>query len=79
MAMGMMMLLPVLISLPLVMLFVLVDGWNLLVVSLVRSFKVTSGFVITFFQEAIQMAGILSLPALALGLAVGLRSRFSRL
>jgi len=32
----------------------------------------TSGFVVTFFQEAIQMAGILSLPALALGLAVGL-------
>jgi flagellar biosynthetic protein FliP len=39
MAMGMMMLPPVLISLPFkVMLFVLVDGWNLLVVSLVRSF-----------------------------------------
>lgn len=39
MAMGMMMLPPVLISLPFkVMLFVLVDGWNLLVGSLVRSF-----------------------------------------
>ncbi len=39
MAMGMMMLPPILISLPFkVMLFVLVDGWNLLVVSLVRSF-----------------------------------------
>ena len=39
MAMGMMMLPPILISLPFkVMLFVLVDGWNLLVVSLIRSF-----------------------------------------
>ena len=39
MAMGMMMLPPILISLPFkVMLFVLVDGWNLLVVSLVKSF-----------------------------------------
>lgn len=41
MAMGMMMLPPVLISLPFkVMLFVLVDGWNLLAGSLVRSFGV---------------------------------------
>jgi len=32
----------------------------------------TSGFVITFFQDAIQMAGMLSLPALMLGLVVGL-------
>ena len=32
----------------------------------------TSGFVVTFFQEAIQMAGMLSLPALMLGLVVGL-------
>lgn len=39
MAMGMMMLPPVLISLPFkVMLFVLVDGWNLLVGGLLRSF-----------------------------------------
>lgn len=39
MAMGMMMLPPILISLPFkVMLFVLVDGWNLLVGSLVQSF-----------------------------------------
>ncbi len=38
-SMGMMMLPPVMISLPLkVLLFVLVDGWNLLVGSLVRSF-----------------------------------------
>jgi flagellar biosynthetic protein FliP len=37
--MGMMMLPPILISLPFkVMLFVLVDGWNLLVSSLIRSF-----------------------------------------
>lgn len=40
MAMGMMMLPPILISLPFkVMLFVLVDGWNLLVGSLVDSFS----------------------------------------
>jgi len=39
-SMGMMMLPPVMISLPFkVMLFVLVDGWNLLVGSLVRSFN----------------------------------------
>ena len=41
MAMGMMMLPPILISLPFkVMLFVLIDGWNLLVGSLIRSFGV---------------------------------------
>jgi flagellar biosynthesis protein FliP len=41
MSMGMMMLSPVIISLPFkLMLFVLVDGWNLLVGSLVRSFYV---------------------------------------
>jgi flagellar biosynthetic protein FliP len=40
MAMGMMMLPPVLISMPFkLMLFVLVDGWNLLVGSLIRSFN----------------------------------------
>jgi flagellar biosynthetic protein FliP len=39
MAMGMMMLPPIMISLPLkLMLFVLVDGWNLIVGSLVESF-----------------------------------------
>jgi flagellar biosynthetic protein FliP len=39
MSMGMMMLSPVIISLPFkIMLFVLVDGWNLLVGSLVQSF-----------------------------------------
>jgi flagellar biosynthetic protein FliP len=38
-AMGMMMLPPVMVSLPFkLMLFVLVDGWNLIVGSLVRSF-----------------------------------------
>jgi flagellar biosynthetic protein FliP len=40
MAMGMMMLPPTVVSLPLkIVLFVLVDGWNLLVGSLVRSFS----------------------------------------
>jgi flagellar biosynthetic protein FliP len=39
MSMGMMMLSPVIISLPFkLMLFVLVDGWNLLVGSLVKTF-----------------------------------------
>jgi flagellar biosynthetic protein FliP len=39
MSMGMMMLSPVVISLPFkLMLFVLVDGWNLLIGSLVQSF-----------------------------------------
>jgi flagellar biosynthetic protein FliP len=41
MSMGMMMLSPVIISLPFkLMLFVLVDGWNLLIGSLVRSFYI---------------------------------------
>lgn len=40
MSMGMMMLPPVMISLPLkILLFVMVDGWNLLIESLVASFK----------------------------------------
>ncbi|MDR1871611.1 MAG: flagellar type III secretion system pore protein FliP [Deltaproteobacteria bacterium] len=43
-SMGMMMLPPVMISLPFkLMLFVLVDGWNLLVGSIVRSFGVIAG------------------------------------
>ena len=41
MSMGMMMVSPVLISLPFkIMLFVLVDGWNLLIGSLAQSFGV---------------------------------------
>jgi len=41
--MGMMVLPPVIISLPFkLMLFVLVDGWNLIVGSLVKSFEVVS-------------------------------------
>jgi flagellar biosynthetic protein FliP len=40
MSMGMMMLPPAMISLPFkLMLFVLVDGWNLLTLSLVKSFQ----------------------------------------
>ena len=40
MSMGMMMLSPVIVSLPFkIMLFVLADGWNLLIGSLVRSFS----------------------------------------
>ena len=40
MSMGMMMLPPVMVSLPMkLLLFILVDGWNLLVTSLVQSFK----------------------------------------
>jgi flagellar biosynthetic protein FliP len=39
-SMGMMMLPPVMISLPFkLMLFILVDGWNLLIGSLVKSFQ----------------------------------------
>ena len=39
MSMGMMMMSPVIVSLPFkIMLFVLVDGWNLVIASLVRSF-----------------------------------------
>jgi flagellar biosynthetic protein FliP len=40
MSMGMMMLPPVMISLPFkVLLFVLVDGWNLLIINLITSFN----------------------------------------
>lgn len=40
MAMGMMMLPPVMISLPFkILVFVLVDGWNLLIGNLVQGFK----------------------------------------
>jgi flagellar biosynthetic protein FliP len=40
MSMGMMMLPPMLVSLPFkILLFILVDGWNLIVGSLVRSFS----------------------------------------
>ncbi|HPN39643.1 MAG TPA: flagellar biosynthetic protein FliP, partial [Melioribacteraceae bacterium] len=40
MSMGMMMLPPMLISLPFkILLFILVDGWNLIIGSLVRSFN----------------------------------------
>ncbi|MDT4885194.1 Flagellar biosynthetic protein FliP [compost metagenome] len=40
MSMGMMMLPPTVISLPFkIMLFVLIDGWNILVGSLIRSFS----------------------------------------
>ncbi|MCL1861055.1 MAG: flagellar biosynthetic protein FliP, partial [Proteobacteria bacterium] len=42
MSMGMMMMSPVIVSLPFkLMLFVLVDGWGLLIGSLVRSFAYT--------------------------------------
>jgi flagellar biosynthetic protein FliP len=41
MSMGMMMLSPVLVSLPFkIMLFVLADGWNLLIASLVQTFQI---------------------------------------
>jgi flagellar biosynthetic protein FliP len=44
MAMGMMMLSPMLVSLPFkLMLFVLVDGWNLILGSLATSFGLGSG------------------------------------
>ena len=74
MAMGMMMLPPVLISLPFkIMLFVLVDGWNLLVSGLVGEFcTMTANFVISFFESAIGLAAMLTLPALGLGMFVGL-------
>jgi flagellar biosynthetic protein FliP len=41
MSMGMMMLSPMLVSLPFkIMLFVLADGWNLLIASLVQTFQI---------------------------------------
>lgn len=44
MSMGMIMLPPIMISLPLkLMLFVLVDGWNLITLSVVRSFRLGGG------------------------------------
>ena len=79
-SMGMMQLPPAMISLPFkVLLFVMIDGWNLLVGSVVRSFAVRSGRRHRArsagrrrsSRQAIEMAVIVSLPMLLAGLVAG--------
>ncbi len=80
MSMGMMMLPPILISLPFkVLLFVLVDGWHLLALNLGRSFipqarrkAMSSLEVIALGREMILMALLVSAPLLGSGLLAGL-------
>ena len=82
MAMGMMMLPPAVISLPFkLLLFVLVDGWDLVVGSLgeefrIRRSKMTEEMVMSLASEAIKttiyIAGPLLLAAMAIGILVSL-------
>ena len=74
MSMGMMMLSPVLISLPFkIMLFVLVDGWALVMGTLAASFySMTPEIVMTIGQHALEMTLLLSAPLLLTALVVGL-------
>ena len=77
MSLGMMMLSPVLVALPFkLMLFVLADGWNLLMGSLANSFArgdaMTPEFVLTRGQEALTLLLMVSLPLLLVVLVVGL-------
>ena len=78
MSMGMMMLSPLIISLPFkIMLFVLVDGWVLLMGTLATSFgggDVTPGDVLQLFADAlflvITMVAVIVVPSLLVGLTV---------
>ena len=68
MCMGMMMLPPVFISLPFkILLFVLVDGWNLVTRSLVESFYVNQDVVINLAMQAMQLAFKIAMPLLLVG------------
>ena len=77
MSMGMMMLSPVLISLPFkIMLFVLIDGWALVMGTLAQSFfdrvSMTPEMVVTIGRHALEVTLMLSAPLLLTALAVGL-------
>ncbi len=75
-SMGMMQLPPAMVSLPFkVLLFVMIDGWNLLVGSIVRSFALAKpmpeALVVGVVRQAIETAIIVSLPMLLAGLVAG--------
>ena len=80
MSMGMMMLSPVLISLPFkLMLFVLVDGWTLVMGTLASSFypddpgsPMTPETVMTIGQRALEITLMLAAPMLLAALVTGL-------
>ena len=74
MSMGMMMLPPVFISLPFkILLFVLVDGWNLVTSSLVQSFHcMTQDKVVSLVVDTMGVTMKVALPMLLVGLVVGL-------
>ena len=72
-SMGMMMIPPVIISLPFkILIFLLVDGWNLTVPALFASFQVTYAAALSLGREAIVVALLVCAPALLLGLVTGL-------
>ena len=72
MSMGMMFLPPVLISLPFkLVLFVLVDGWNLLVGSLDQEFRMTPESLIDILRGALQVGGTVAGPTILFGLIAG--------
>ena len=74
MSMGMFMLPPAMISLPFkLLLFVLVDGWSLIVQSLVTSFRLMShALVVDLARNAIMLALLIAGPMLLVALLVGL-------
>ncbi len=81
MAMGMMMLSPLIISLPFkIMLFVLVDGWALIIGTLASSFggvyAMTPEVAVDLFREALwlttMMVAVLVVPSLLVGLLVAM-------
>ena len=77
MSMGMMMLPPVMISLPFkILLFVLVDGWGLIITSLIQSYaryRMNANAVLDICLQAMIVAAKLSAPVLVTALVVGLR------
>ena len=76
MSMGMMMLPPVMISLPFkILLFVLVDGWGLIITSLIQSYagtRMNANAVLDICLQAMIVAAKLSAPVLVTALVVGL-------
>jgi flagellar biosynthetic protein FliP/flagellar biosynthetic protein FliQ len=73
MAMGMMMLSPLIISLPFkIMLFVLVDGWGLIIGTLAASFGMTQEVVLDLFGSAFFLTVIMVLVIVGPSLLVGL-------
>ncbi len=75
MSMGMMMLPPVMISLPFkILLFVLVDGWGLIITALIQSYAggwMDANAVLDICLQALIVAAKLSAPVLVTALVVG--------